>query len=53
MTKHAIVGLTQTMALEYAKFGIRVNAVAPARVETEMTAKWSVEARDRQDSYHR
>ena len=40
MSKHAIEGLTQTMALEYAKYGIRVNAVAPAVVETEMVAKW-------------
>ena len=40
MSKHAIVGLTQTMALEYAKYGIRVNAVAPARVATEMVTKW-------------
>merc|ERR1711935_743065 len=45
MSKHAVVGLTQTMALEYAKYGIRVNAVAPARVETEMVAKWTVEAK--------
>ena len=45
MSKHAVVGLTQTMALEYAKYGIRVNAVAPARVETEMVARWTVEAK--------
>jgi NAD(P)-dependent dehydrogenase (short-subunit alcohol dehydrogenase family) len=34
--KHAVVGLTRTAALEYAARGIRVNAVAPATVETPM-----------------
>ena len=34
MSKFALKGLTQTLALEYAKHGIRVNSIAPGATET-------------------
>jgi NAD(P)-dependent dehydrogenase (short-subunit alcohol dehydrogenase family) len=36
-SKFAVVGLTRSVALEFAAKGIRVNAVCPAIIETEMT----------------
>ena len=35
-SKHAVIGITRTAALEYARAGIRVNAVCPAFVQTPM-----------------
>jgi NAD(P)-dependent dehydrogenase (short-subunit alcohol dehydrogenase family) len=37
--KHALLGLSRTAALEYAGRGIRVNAVAPAFIDTPLLSK--------------
>ncbi len=35
-SKHAIIGITKAAALDYAKAGIRINAVCPGPVRTHM-----------------
>lgn len=42
-SKHAVLGLTKTLAIEEAPFGITVNAVCPGIIETDMKRRERVE----------
>jgi meso-butanediol dehydrogenase/(S,S)-butanediol dehydrogenase/diacetyl reductase len=36
-SKHAVVGFVRSLALDYGQYGVRINAVAPAFTQTDMT----------------
>lgn len=40
VSKHGLIGLTRSMAMDFAKKGVRVNAVCPGTVDTPML-KWA------------
>ncbi|HET7715165.1 MAG TPA: SDR family oxidoreductase, partial [Bauldia sp.] len=40
-SKHGLIGLTRSMALDFAADGVRVNAVAPGSVDTPML-RWAI-----------
>ena len=45
-SKHAVIGMTKTAAIEYARHGIRINAVCPGFTQTPM-----LETADSDDAY--
>nr|WP_242038713.1 SDR family oxidoreductase [Chroococcidiopsis sp. [FACHB-1243]] len=45
-SKHAVMGLTRSAALDYAKQGIRINAVNPGAIATEMIDRLGFTADD-------
>jgi NAD(P)-dependent dehydrogenase (short-subunit alcohol dehydrogenase family) len=52
-SKHAVEGMTRALAVEWARAGIRVNAVAPTFVETPMTAPMLADPEFRADVLER
>ncbi len=45
--KAGVIGLTRSLARRFAAERIRVNCIAPADIETDMTAGWPAPLRDR------
>lgn len=43
-SKHAVEGLTKSVALEFAKQNIRINAIAPGVIQTEMFERFADDA---------
>jgi NAD(P)-dependent dehydrogenase (short-subunit alcohol dehydrogenase family) len=48
-SKHAVNGLTRAVALETARSGVRVNAVAPGAIVTRMMERFTGGSKDAQD----
>jgi NAD(P)-dependent dehydrogenase (short-subunit alcohol dehydrogenase family) len=40
VAKHGVIGLVRALAIQYAAKGIRVNAIAPAYIETELAKEY-------------
>jgi NAD(P)-dependent dehydrogenase (short-subunit alcohol dehydrogenase family) len=50
-SKHAVIGLTKSAAVEFAKQGIRINAVLPAAIETDMYRRFVGEKPEAQAAF--
>jgi len=51
VSKHGLIGLTRSMAMDFARDGVRVNAVCPGTVDTPML-KWAASLDPNPDSVY-
>lgn len=51
--KHAVVGLNKSAALECADYGVRVNAIAPGFIETNLTKRLIEDTKENQNALER